>query len=387
MELELIDIISLFIAFISVLFALFLLSIKSKNYLSNVLIAIFLFTNAQDSAAQFVGYFIYPNYPGLGLLISTTIYFIMPSLYLYILSTIYSDFKLKKKDLWHLLPFVINIIVFIPNYYLVDYDDKISFWNESALATKWEVSFNYLLVHFQILVYVILSYLAVYKYKRLLLENYSNASMFNYRWLFQLITIFAIESLVATFKNVFMFLDIEGLFYYTLLITNVLTLGFICWMVLKALQSPELFRGISSDMQLVKDLNVSSIENNSNVERVKENSIKMKKLEVLDTFMIENKPFLDANLTLYDLSEQIDIPSKDLSLLINRDLNQHFFDFVNGYRIRMAMDILKDPTKKAFTVLEILYEVGFNSKSSFNTAFKKYSHLTPTEYRKKHLPT
>ncbi len=157
-------------------------------------------------------------------------------------------------------------------------------------------------------------------------------------------------------------------------------------MVLKALQSPELFRGVSSDMQLVKDLKTSSIENNSNEEAVKENSIKIKKLEMLDAFMIDHKPFLDASLTLYDLSEQIDIPSKDLSLLINRDLNQHFFDFVNGYRIRMAMDILKDPAKKVFTVLEILYEVGFNSKSSFNTAFKKQTDLTPTEYRKKHLP-
>jgi AraC-like DNA-binding protein len=387
MELNLIDIISLFIAFISVLFALFLLSIKSKNYLSNILIAIFLLTNAQDSAAQFVGYFIYPNYPGLGLLINTTLFLLMPTLYLYILSTIYSDFKLKKKDLWHLLPFFIVTIVFIPNYYSVDYDAKITFWEESNISTKWEVTFDYIFAHIQILVYVVLSYLAVYKYKRLLLENYSNASMFNYRWLFQLITIFAIESLVATFKNVFMFLDLEELFYYTLIFTSILELGFICWMVLKALQTPELFRGISSDMQLVKDLNANSIENNSNEERVKENSIKIKQLEMLDAFMIENKPFLDANLTLYDLSEQIDIPSKDLSLLINRDLNQHFFDFVNGYRIRMAMDILKDPSKKAFTVLEILYEVGFNSKSSFNTAFKKYSNLTPTEYRKKYLPS
>ena len=101
--------------------------------------------------------------------------------------------------------------------------------------------------------------------------------------------------------------------------------------------------------------------------------------------MTKNEPFLDPSLTIYDLSKQIEMPAKDLSLLINHEFNQHFFDFVNGFRIRKAMEILADPDKKDLTVLEILYDVGFNSKSSFNTAFKKYTQLTPTEYRKKHL--
>ena len=61
----------------------------------------------------------------------------------------------------------------------------------------------------------------------------------------------------------------------------------------------------------------------------------------------------------------------------------NFFDFINQFRIDEARSILKNPEKKQFTVLEILYEVGFNSKSSFNTAFKKHTGLTPTQYRKK----
>jgi AraC-like DNA-binding protein len=109
------------------------------------------------------------------------------------------------------------------------------------------------------------------------------------------------------------------------------------------------------------------------------------KINSLNTFMSEEEPFLDPSLTIYELSKQIGFPAKELSLLINHDLNQHFFDFVNGFRIRKAMEILADPDKKELTVLEILYEVGFNSKSSFNTAFKKYTQLTPTEYRRKHL--
>ncbi|MFC2101528.1 helix-turn-helix domain-containing protein [Bacteroidota bacterium] len=65
----------------------------------------------------------------------------------------------------------------------------------------------------------------------------------------------------------------------------------------------------------------------------------------------------------------------------NHDLNQHFFDFGNGYRIRKAMEMFVDPGKKEVTVLEILYDIGFNSKSSFNTAFKKYTQLIPAECR------
>ena len=80
----------------------------------------------------------------------------------------------------------------------------------------------------------------------------------------------------------------------------------------------------------------------------------------------------------------MNIPDRELSALINHKLNQHFFDFVNEYRIKKAMEILRDPENDRMTVLEILYEVGFNSKSSFNTVFKKYCGQTPTQYRKSH---
>jgi YesN/AraC family two-component response regulator len=97
--------------------------------------------------------------------------------------------------------------------------------------------------------------------------------------------------------------------------------------------------------------------------------------------MAEEEPFLDPSLTIQELANQIDIPFRALSVLINHHMDQHFFDFVNEYRIQKAMVILKDQSRSQLTVLEILYEVGFNSKSSFNTSFKKYTNLTPTAYR------
>jgi AraC-like DNA-binding protein len=92
---------------------------------------------------------------------------------------------------------------------------------------------------------------------------------------------------------------------------------------------------------------------------------------------------MDSSLSVYDLAKQINVPSRDLSIAINHHLNKHFFDFVNEYRIKKAMEIFKNTNDEKLTVLEVLYEVGFNSKSSFNTAFKKFTGTTPSEFKKK----
>jgi AraC-like DNA-binding protein len=217
-----------------------------------------------------------------------------------------------------------------------------------------------------------------------LLENFSNASLFNYRWLFQLIFIFAIATFLASLKNLFMFMEIDLAYKYSLLLMSLLLLGYICWMVFRAMRYPELFRGIDSKLQTVNWIAKES-GRQVKIEAVQTDPETDKKVMMLNSFMSESEPYLDPSLSIFDLSRQIHIPAKDLSLLINHDLNTHFFDFVNGFRIMKAMEILKDPSKKELTVLEILYEVGFNSKSSFNTAFKKHTRLTPTEYRRKYL--
>lgn len=386
MEFSFTDIVSLFIVFVSFLFAAFLLTMKSEKYTSNMLIALFLIFNAQDSSAIF-SYFVYPNFPGWGMLMNSTVLFIMPLLYLYIHSIIYSDFRLKPRDLIHCVPFIINAIVFIPRYYAVDFDQKWVYLNANIIERMAEVKFSYIFVHLQIASYLIASFLAIRKYKLLLLENYSNASMFNHNWLYTIILIFAIQSVLAAVKNVFLFLHIEKIYEFTLLLTALLMLGFICWLVLKALQSPELFRGIDSNLQVVRtQMNIQNpVETNIDQSSEKRDAENQKKIDLLEKFMIDQKLYLDASLTMYDLSKHLNMPVRELSILINHDLDQHFFDFVNGYRIRQAMELLRDPDKKEYTVLEILYDVGFNSKSSFNTAFKKHTNQTPTEYRLKHL--
>jgi AraC-like DNA-binding protein len=113
--------------------------------------------------------------------------------------------------------------------------------------------------------------------------------------------------------------------------------------------------------------------------------ISTEQVDRLRRFMNEEKPYLEPTLSLQDLANKLGIPSRELSILINHHLSKHFFDFVNEFRIERAKEILSDPTKRDLTILEILYEVGFNSKSSFNTAFKKITGFTPTQFRKDQL--
>lgn len=387
MELDVIQILSLLKVFISLLLAAFLLTVRSENYLSNLFLALFLIISAIDSDSIFLGHYIYPNYPSLGMFMNSLVFLSMPVLYLYLVSIVYSDFKLKWNHIWHALPFLLNFIVFIPRFYAVGYDEQMEYIRtQTASSRHIEVIYSYITLHAQIIIYFLFSFALVNKYRRLLLENYSNASLFNFRWLFQLLAILGFEFIIASLKNLFMFFGSEPAYFYSMLVTALVAVAYIIWLVMKAMLHPELFRGIDSKLQLVSSMVREEAEKYDNTgtpgnlnEKINE------KIYTLNKYMANEEPFLDPSLTIYDLAKQIDMPTKELSLLINHDLNQHFFDFINGFRIRKAMEILKDLSKKEFTVLEILYEVGFNSKSSFNTAFKKYTQLTPTQYRKKHL--
>ncbi len=107
-------------------------------------------------------------------------------------------------------------------------------------------------------------------------------------------------------------------------------------------------------------------------------------IQKLKGYMEETSPYLDPSLSIDSLANQMNIAAKELSVLINHTMGLHFFDFVNEYRINYAKSILTDKGQQDLTILEILYDSGFNPKSSFNTEFKKRTCETPTQYRIKH---
>ncbi len=101
------------------------------------------------------------------------------------------------------------------------------------------------------------------------------------------------------------------------------------------------------------------------------------------TYMNNEQPFLDPEINLSSLGQKISIPPRSLSEVINTMERKNFYDFINYYRIKESEKLLLTSSGREKTILEVLYEVGFNTKSAFNIAFKKQTGMTPTEYKRR----
>jgi AraC-like DNA-binding protein len=96
--------------------------------------------------------------------------------------------------------------------------------------------------------------------------------------------------------------------------------------------------------------------------------------------MEESRPHLNPNLTVEQLARQLGVAPRELSRAINQGFGQNFFEFVSGYRVAQARRLLEDAGSTT-SILDVMYDAGFNSKSVFNTAFKKATGTTPSQYR------
>ncbi len=104
-------------------------------------------------------------------------------------------------------------------------------------------------------------------------------------------------------------------------------------------------------------------------------------VERLLTYMEEHKPYLEPELTLQDLAELLALPPARLTMVLNIHLKKNFYQFINRYRVEYAAGLLKDTAMTGKNILSIALEAGFNSKTSFNTYFKKIMRMTPRDYR------
>jgi AraC-like DNA-binding protein len=359
MKIESINIIHSLVIWQSLLFAIVLITPKYNKRKENKFLASFLLV----LGIHFIYNVLLSNNLYLNILPKySCIYGFLygPLLFLYIKSHLRKSFALKSSEFLHFLPFII-IVGFT------------SFGVAICNTTK-------LLIVPVMLFYCILGFREVVKYKKVMLQVSSNSDISETKWINTLLISMVIVLVLNLVQMQINQILIVGLIIKLEHIVQVCILILVNLIIYQGLKNPIFFQKITEDdFNLVKkDKLITKFNNQVN----ETHKVLANKLE---NYMKNNKPFLDSELDLTTLAQSMDTHPKTLSLVINHILNSSFSEYINSYRIKSAIDLIENNSDDQLTIMEVMYDVGFNSRSVFNTMFKKKTGYTPTQYKQKRL--
>lgn len=322
---------------------------------------------------------------GSSLLLTTNLYFkiphaigILPRFYLalgpclllYILSLTRSDFKFNWIKMLHFIPLCADFVIMIP-FFILSGDVKREILT-SNLSSEWlklapELLFR--LLH--VLTYFVYIIHLLKKHTNKLKENFSTIRELQLVWINKLTIIyFSIWTTYVLFI-LFRFSGETSMRNYSLYF-SVWEPLLIYYFGYKGMVQPEI---------------ISKIELIGTQKKYEQSSLTKKMAEEyliqLKDFMENEKPYVDNMLSINKLSKKTRISERFISQIINEHLNQNFYDFINSYRIKEVKSRLENPRNSSMNIMEIAYDCGYNSKSSFNTAFKKHTGMSPSQYRNK----
>jgi AraC-like DNA-binding protein len=371
MNFRLIDILIVLAIFQLLVFAFALQMRKSTRQLNQLYLSLFFFSLASNILNFLLfrktDFFITSWTVHLFYLGSPFAFVYAPAFYLYLRTFAAGQIHNAKRASAHFIPFVVYMVYILLAFLPLTTDEKRTLLQHGGLLSPALYQFLIISLHIQVLVYVVLSLHQILRFRNRLKDQFASADKLNFSW---------ISSISGVILCLWL-LDLLRFFasYFLENIRNSLEIalftGFLIFcnfFLFKAWS----YRFISIEEDVRNDgkkLSLSEL-------------IRTKYQQQLIQFMTEHKPFLDPEITLTELANRVHIPPRSLSEVINISFGQNFYDFINTFRIRESQRLIATDDDPDKTILEVLFEVGFNSKSSFNTAFKKHTGMTPTEYRR-----
>ena len=199
-----------------------------------------------------------------------------------------------------------------------------------------------------------------------------------YRWLMLILIVFTI--LIASYLTIIInfFKNPENLFLILNSRFGVVTLLFLSIIAVLPLFFPHILYGNSLVKKLEKNLKpTQKLEALPNKRMI---SLSKK----IVSYFEEKEPYLEREFTLPQLAKEMNVPVHHIQKCFKEVHKTTFVDFKTGYKIRWAVEALHDPSFKNDTIDSIGACAGFNSKSQFYSAFKKYTGMTPKQFLKKH---
>lgn len=363
--------------FLGTSIGLFLLFNKSAKNKSNIYLGILVFCSSLYLISPFVyftGYLEhFPHVYRLGRLGALAC---GPILYLYIRACTQKNFEMRPILWLHFIPAIIDLALHT-SIYTLSPELKVEYFQlfmETGIFRRInETPFAPLLHVIHAIIYGIFSVRLVLKYRKHLTETASYVDSSFHNWLLVFCSFLGYPFFITLIWVISHGkpLNLSALYFgFVFLNTSVF---------ISILLKPELFHTFPHQIPILNATEEKTQKyENSNLKEEQ----KAKYLERLESKMKAEKYFQEPELTIQQLSEQINIPTNYLSQVINEKLHCNFLDFINQHRVEAAKELLINPNFKHYSIIAIGYEGGFNSKSTFYTAFKKFTNTTPGEFRK-----
>jgi len=358
-------------------FFFFLITHKKGKLQSNLILASYLLILFLALFNNIVfNFYLYLEFPHLAYQGTKFIYLIAPALYFYTRSLTDEKFRFKRLDLLHLIPFVLFTLLMFSVFDFKSAEEKLRLLTTPARILNPTVSYLLTLAYYgQLFIYVVLSLNLIRKYRLRIRQVYSSTEQINLSWLryvlFGFIIIWIFDISMLLFKELYP--EPDKYYNYIAAISRTYTFCYVIIFVFKGLKQPQLFQDIDETTEPAKYSSSTLTE-----------ELKSSYLDRLINYMNSEKPFLNPDISINQLAGELDISQRYLSQIINEKLNKNFFDLINSYRIEEAKKLMSENTGEDNTILTVLYDCGFNSKSSFNAAFKKHTRLTPSQFKKKY---
>lgn len=370
------------IAFLA-LFVVFLLSVKSKNRLSQYFLIAFIISLAlsyMDGVFLSFSFQIHRIYAHMIYLTMSFDYLHGPLLMLYILSRIRPNFQFKPTYYLSFVPFLLHLSFLLYRYGFKSLATKQVMLKSGLVFSYDEIYALTTISNLHYAVYFVIIFKLLYGYQKAIKNHYSNLYRKNLNWLLLVSCGFFLGTLMRYLNNILWLEVPNSLFLRHIdlkLFAVSATLIFAAVLLYKNLQQPKILHLPIGDAE-------------ADPQAANQNKYKTTKIlpemrhdymYKLKTYMQRQKPYLDADLNLNELAKKLNIPAHHLSQSINVETGKNFYEFVNDYRLLECISMLEDPKNAGSYITQIMYECGFNSKSVFNPLFKKQYGMTPSQYR------
>lgn len=306
-----------------------------------------------------------------------------PLLFFFIKNYISERHPFKPKYLLHFAPFFIDHLYNLFVFYPQPGSEKIADLNE-IIAGKpdFELCFSLLAYSISPLIYSIWSVLVLRIHRKNVKKLYSFTSdQLKLEWLWILTwSMLVVGAISLVVNSIIVFTDIADWVQLRLIILGVGAV-WVFFLGYYSVRKTPFYRSYR-----IEGIDTLDDEEEINSEKYEKTRLKEDEIEIiskkLNSYLLDEKPYLNKNLTIGELAEAIEVPAYQLSQLINGPLGQSFFELINSYRVEEVKKRFFDQKYSNLTLLGIAMECGFNSKASFNRIFKQLTNQTPTEYIK-----